>query len=24
MGDVTEDVRMLCAFLDVGYVSPHD
>ncbi len=24
MGDITEDVRMLCSFLDVGYVSPHD
>jgi len=24
MGDIREDVRMLCAFLGVGYVSPHD
>jgi L-fucose isomerase-like protein len=24
MGDISEDVRLLCAFLGVGYVSPHD
>ena len=24
MGDITEDVRMLCKFLGVEYVSPHD
>ena len=24
MGDILEDVRMLCALLGVAYVSPHD
>jgi L-fucose isomerase-like protein len=24
MDDITEDLRMLCAYLDVDYVSPHD
>lgn len=24
MGEITEDVRLLCRFLDVDYLSPHD